>query len=470
MARVGEHTSLIVVKEGDKNHIKVYYSRKGVSRFKTNVYVKDKSTFLKDNELRKSNAINPLSFQDDKKKIYDFQLKIEEIIEEFEKEHLQKPTKVQLDSLLLNYKDKKQRVYTFIGDYLSEYALTYQKKDERNEKSLYLAFSSALFQFFTYKNRKYYFTEINRKFIEEFIDYLLFLKPKRESNSQAGETPLHELGKSVKFDARFGMNNNTLLKRIDTFRSFIIWAMREKHVSLDYPKIIESFKSVIKEKNIGEYSNIEFAFRRMVDVRKLGSEEFESMIKDASYQELNNGSIKERGVGRDILIRAKDFFLISILTGNRLSDLKAIKEHHVFLGKQTAKKTKNQFLLNSNASAIQLLEKHKYDIKMPDSKYNKCIKVVMKQFYHNLLKEKDKMVVQIERRGNHEQVEYVEYYTLASSHSGRRSFATIAYHESGKTKRAIMQFTGHTSEKEFDKYIQLEPEQDKEDFATLMTL
>ncbi|MFB9864108.1 phage integrase SAM-like domain-containing protein [Rufibacter immobilis] len=465
------YTSLIVVKEGNKNHIKIYYSHEGIIRFKTNVYVKDKDQFSKDRDFKKSNAVSPSTFQVDKEKIEDIKGKLDAEIKDFEKEHLQKPTKAQLMSLINSYKAQTQRTYTYVSDYLTEYNLSFEKKDD-NQKSLYSSFCSALFQFFTYKNRNYFFKEIDKRFIQEFIDYLLFKKPKISDVTKIDGEPVHQLNddEPIKFDPRFGMNNNTLLKRLDTFKSFLLWVGREKKIKLDYTTITKAIKDVTSQHNISEYDNIQFAFKRMDEVRKLAEKQFEDLIKDDRYEELRNGEIKFRGVSRDILIRAKDFFLISILTGNRLSDLKAIKKHHVILGKQTAKKTKNQFLLNSNESAIQLLEKHNFSLKMPDTKYNKCIKVFMKQFYHDYLNQKDNTVIQIERRGKHEQIEMVEYYTLASSHSGRRSFATIAYNESDKTKRAIMQFTGHTSEQEFDKYIQLEPEQDKEDMALLMTL
>ncbi|SFH41752.1 phage integrase SAM-like domain-containing protein [Pontibacter chinhatensis] len=470
MARLDEHTSLIVVKEGAKLHIKIYYSRDGIKRYKTNIYVKDKVQFIKDKGFRKGNALSPASFQEDKSRLDELQLKIETLIDDFLREHLVKPTAEQLDALLENHKGSSQKSYTYICDFLREYTENFNSK-ERNSKSVVRALDSALTQFWSHKNRKYYFNEIDEKFIGDFIDYLLFEKPKRLSNSKTDiRRPSHHLHSPVVFDHEFGMNNNTLVKRLDAFRSFIIWAINNKGVNIDYNKVKEALKKAKKDKSITEYTNIEFAFRTMDDVKLLASKEFENTIKDDTYVENVSGAEKPKGVSRDVLIRTKDFFIISILTGNRVSDLRAIKRHHVSMGKQTAKKTKGQFLLNSNKSVLQLLEKHDYNMNMSDPKYNKCIKVVLKQFYQNFLHQKDKMVYVIERRGRHEQVQEVEYFNLAASHSGRRSFATIAYHESNKSKRSIMQFTGHTSEKEFDKYIQLAPEEDIKDFADFMSI
>ncbi|TPE43577.1 phage integrase SAM-like domain-containing protein [Pontibacter mangrovi] len=469
MARLDEHTSLIVVKEGSKLHIKIYYSRDGIKRYKTKVYVKDKAQFTKDKGFKKNNALNPSSFQDDKKKLDELQLKIETIIEDFEREHLVKPTAAQLDSLLTNFKGKSQKSYTYISDYLSEYTSGFDEKP-RNSKSVVRALDSALTQFWAYKNRQYYFNEIDEKFIGDFIDFLLFYKPKRLSDNIIVAKPKHRLSEPVSFDAHFGMNNNTLLKRLDALRSFIKWVINEKKLSTDYNNIKDALRKSIRDYNLTEYSNVEFAFREMSEVRLLASNNFEDSIKDDYYPELIDSVEKLKGVSRDVLIRAKDYFLVSVLTGNRVSDLRAIKKHHIGLGKQTAKKTKGQFLLNSNESVVKLLQKHNFDMNMSDSKYNKCIKVFLKQFYRDFLKQEDKLVYITERRGKYEQVKQVVYFNLASSHSGRRSFATIAYHSGTKTKRSIMQFTGHTSEKEFDKYIQLAPEEDIKDFADLMSI
>lgn len=468
MARLDEHTSLIVVKEGNKLHLKIYYSRDGIKRYKTNVYVKDKAQFMKDRGFRKSNAVSPETFQEDKARLNDLQLKIETIIDDFLREHLVKPTAAQLDTLLETYKESSQKSYTYVCDYLEEYTGSFDRK-ERNSKSVVRALGSALTQFWSFNNRKYFFNEIDYKFINEFVDFLLFHKPKRQTCEQEPAEPSHRLTTPVTFDQGFGMNNNTLLKRLDAFRSFIIWAINTKGVNIDYNKVKEALKRVAKDRDISGYSNVEFAFRTMEDVKLLASMEFEESIKDDTYPEHINGVEKSKGVSRNVLIRAKDFFVISVLTGNRVSDLRAIRRHHVDLGKQTAKKTKGQFLLNSNKSVVALLEKYDYNMNLSDAKYNKCIKVVLKQFYTDYL-QRHKRVYVVERRGEYEQVQEVEYYTLASSHSGRRSFATINYHSNTKSKRAIMQFTGHTSEKEFDKYIQLTPEDDIKDFAVFMSL
>lgn len=467
MARLNQFTSLIAVKEKDKIHIKILYSKDGqVKRFKTNVYIKDAGLFKKDKIFKKNNAVNPSTYKDDQNKLDETQLKLESVIESFEREYNDKPTIAQLDALIKNYKDNSKKNYTYISDFWEEYLKNFHKRG-RNGKSVINAFISGFNQFSEYTNKKYTFNDINEEFFEELVNYFLFKKPK--SNKQVIREPLHKLTEPVCFDPDFGMNNNTLMKRLDACMSFIKWAVTKKDIKVDYDKIKEMLKKVKSECQIDEYSNIEFAFKKRADIKLLGSPEFENIIKDDSYMESPDGQKRIRAISKEVLIRAKDYFLISILTANRVSDLRAIKKHHIVLGKQKAKKTKEEFLLNSNQTIIDLLEKYNYDIKMNDAKYNKCIKLFLKQFYKDFLK-KEELVWVVERRGKYEQYKQVEFFTLAGSHSGRRSFASILYNEGRYPKRKIMQFTGHHSEQEFDKYIQLSPEEDIQEISDFMNI
>ncbi|WP_242926945.1 phage integrase SAM-like domain-containing protein [Pontibacter vulgaris] len=470
MDYLGKHTSLIAVKEGDKVHVKVYYSREGTKRYKTNVYVKNKAQFDKGNKFTKNNSLNPQNFKDDEDKIIKVQGKIERIIQLFFDEHLDKPTAAQLDDLIANYKEESQRNYTFISDYLAEYVEIFEEKN-RNSKSVVKAFASAYTQFCQFQNRNYKFNDINEKFLSDLIDYFLLHKPK-STKYDVGK-PNHLLSKSQpeqsEFDTNFGMNNNTLLKRLDAFRSFILWAQKMKGINIKYDTVSDALKKVKSEKKIVGYTNIEFAFKKREDLKLLASEEFESIIKDDIYIEHSKGKKLEKGVSKELLVRAKDYFVVSILTANRISDLRNIKRHHIELGKQKAKKTNAEFLLNSNQTIVDLLEKNSYDLNMNDGKYNKCIKVFLRQFFTEYLKKVDRVWV-VEWRGEFAQYKEVEYYSLAGSHSGRRSFASILYNEGRYPKRKIMQFTGHSSEREFDKYIQLSPEEDIQEVSDFMNI
>ncbi|MBK0401881.1 phage integrase SAM-like domain-containing protein [Adhaeribacter sp. BT258] len=465
MARLNEYTSLVAVKEREKNHIKILYTKDGkIKRFKTNIYVKDAGLFNEDKIYRKTNAIAPNDYQTDKTKLDNKQLRIESIIEGYVNKHHDKPTPEQVENLLTTYKEESKVNYSTIQGYLEDYHKLYEKK-ERNKKSVVNAVKSGYEQFCTYKNMDYSFDDIGEEFFKDLINYLLFNKPKNQKQSG---TPNHLLTAQVIFDDRFGMNNNTLLKRLDALMSFFKWAIN-KGVNLDYEKLKLILKNVKKELQISEFTNLEFAFKKREDVKLLSSSEFDGALQDDSYIEFSAGQEVSRSVSKEILIRSKDYFVISILTANRISDLKLIKRHHLEMGKQKAQKTNNEFLLNSNQTIKDLLEKHDYTLGMSDQKYNKCIKVFLKQFYQNFLQRLEKVWVK-EIRGKYEQYKEVEYHTLAASHSGRRSFASILYNEGRYPKRMIMSFTGHTSEQEFDKYIQLSPIDDIQEVSEFLNI
>ncbi|MFC5269449.1 hypothetical protein [Adhaeribacter terreus] len=118
--------------------------------------------------------------------------------------------------------------------------------------------------------------------------------------------------------------------------------------------------------------------KKREDVKLFSSPGFDAELHDDTYLEYSAGQEVERSVYKEVLIRAKNYFLISTLTANRISDLELIKPHHLEMGKQRAQKTKNEFLFNSNQTIKDLLEKHDYTLGMSDQKYNKCIKVFLK--------------------------------------------------------------------------------------------
>lgn len=466
MARLNEHTALVAVKERDKNHIKILYTKNGkVKRFKTNVYVKDATLFNQDKIFRKNNAVSPNEFQVDKTRLDEAQIKIETIVSDFNTQYQDKPTTDQIDNLILNYKEAIKINFTSITHYLNDYFKLFEARG-RNGKSVVSAFKSSFEQFVAHKNLEYAFHDVDEVFFNDLVNYFLFTKPK---NQNLAAEPVHHLVDPIAFDDRFGMNNNTLLKRLDVCMSFFKWAITKKGVKLDYEKLKEILKKVKKDLQISEYSNFEFAFKNREDLKSLASKEFDAALKDDIYVELAAGKEVNRPVTKQVLIRAKDYFVISALTANRISDLKLIKKHHLEMGKQKSQKTKNEFLLNSNRTIKELLEKHNYSLGMNDQKYNKCIKVFLKQFYNDFLKKEERVWIK-EIRGKYEQFKEIEYYKLAASHSGRRSFASILYNEGRYPKRLIMSFSGHTSEQEFDKYIQLNPVEDIQQVSDFMNI
>lgn len=86
--------------------------------------------------------------------------------------------------------------------------------------------------------------------------------------------------------------------------------------------------------------------------------------------------------------------------------------------------------------------------KILEKDLNKNIKIVGK------LLEFTENVECISKKGGQEIVEYIEKYQLIHSHTARRSFCTNNY-KKGNSVTDIMHFSGHTTEREFYKYIRI---------------
>ena len=467
MARANQNTNLVAVKEKDKYHIKILYSKNSsIRRFTTNVYVKDGKVFKKDRVFRKNNSLFPNNFQADKNKLDEKQLKIETLIEDFVNEHHDKPTVLQLESLYNGFKENSQSSYTYINEYLEEYYSGFGDKTH-NEKSVVRSLKNGFDLFCEEQNSKCLFKDLDKAFFKDFINFLLFKKP---VTTGIKGSPNHSLNKHGSiFDERFGMNNNTLLKRLEALSTFLKWVIEKKEVKLNYIQLKAELKEAVKELKVKGFEKDEFVFKTKEEVELLASLDFEKCIHEDYYEEIHQGKRVKRSVSRDLLIRAKDYFVVSVLTGTRVSDLIKIKPHNVALKTQKAGKTQTHFQLNSNTIVQQLLKKHKYSLGMNTSKYNKLLKVIMRQFQVEYLKDIRHEYI-VDWRGEYEQVKKVASHQLVSSHSGRRSFCTILYYQARLPKRTIMKFSGHKSESMFDKYVKIKAEDELEVVSNFFNL
>jgi len=162
------------------------------------------------------------------------------------------------------------------------------------------------------------------------------------------------------------------------------------------------------------------------------------------------------------LDNARDWLIISVWTGLRVSDLLRLNTSFIkdenFI-KITTVKTKTPISIFINPYVREILNKRKgkFPKKISSQKFNDYIKVVCKEVgIDNLVKGAKLVPIDIGENGKEEIIyrkrkgEYKKY-ELISSHVGRRSFATNMY---GKLNTlAIMKITGHTTEKQFLSYI-----------------
>lgn len=151
--------------------------------------------------------------------------------------------------------------------------------------------------------------------------------------------------------------------------------------------------------------------------------------------------------------RVRDLFLIGSFTGQRISDWKKLVKENIqeFNGKRcfvlNQTKTNTEVIIPIHPIIEKIFSKRKGNA--PKFVNEQDINVTIK-----LIAQKAKINELIKQKDNEPK------YSLISSHSGRRSFCSNAY-KSGMDSLAIMQLSGHKTEKSFLTYIKIS----KEEFA-----
>lgn len=156
--------------------------------------------------------------------------------------------------------------------------------------------------------------------------------------------------------------------------------------------------------------------------------------------------------------KARDMFLLGCFTAMRYSDCSRLKKEYLRNGLiyMTQKKTGGSIVVPASPKVIAILKRNggaAPDISQPVM--NRAIKKVC--FRAKIF---DKVEI-TKSKGDRHYTELVEKYTLVSSHTARRTAATILY-QSGVPASQVMKLTGHKTESEFYKYIRTTKEENAE--------
>lgn len=155
----------------------------------------------------------------------------------------------------------------------------------------------------------------------------------------------------------------------------------------------------------------------------------------------------------------RDLFLLGVYTGMRYSDFSTLApgDYHthdgIFMVKKRAKKTKAEIAVPINEKARAILVR--YGMKPPgttNQKFNQGLKKIAQLAGLN-----DLVKIQ-ETKGGVERVSMRPKWSLVTSHTGRRTFATLSYLRlaaAGLPIDGIMDITGHKTRREFLKYIKV---------------
>lgn len=216
-------------------------------------------------------------------------------------------------------------------------------------------------------------------------------------------------------------------------------------------KNLKSFlKSAVEE---GYNTNLTYANREFKAPKELTTAIY---LTDEEIKSIINLDLKKHPE----LDRARNIFIIGCLTGQRVSDYNRLTKDNIvslegtlfFKIRQT--KTQKEVHCPITNEIKKILKKYKGDPppRMHEQDLNTHLKEVARRA--DILE----LVECNFTKGGKKISERVPKYKLVSTHSARRSFCTNMY-KKGMPIYDIMVFSGHSTEKEFYKYIRIEKEQ-----------
>lgn len=304
----------------------------------------------------------------------------------------------------------------FINNEIENYRTKRNKKFAKNTKDQYLTTLNKLLDFEIFIESKIKFSELNKKFCNSFVDFL--------------ENEQH-------------LTNSTIQTYLTKLKSIL--------------DIAE--KNDIFFKKVNDYLSVEINETNDVYLSSEELDSIEKLVIEKNYQE-----------------NARNWFVLECNTGLRVSDLSGLKKSDIILKKIGSKevrgvsvrqkKTGNLIFVPFNKSIEQILVKNNGDFprKISDQKYNKYIKEVCQLANITQLVEGSKIVKLKDKNIYRKKEGKYPKYQLISSHTGRRTFATLNYLK-GVKSYAIMEVTGHKSISTFENYLKMKNEELLEEFV-----
>ncbi|MCK8521932.1 site-specific integrase [Aquimarina sp. D1M17] len=222
--------------------------------------------------------------------------------------------------------------------------------------------------------------------------------------------------------------NNTYSRNLGLFKTFMFWALKNKHT---YNSAFVGFE---KKKRV--------------------------ITKQIALSMLDIQTILTYDYKNERLERVRDVFVFACVTGMRFGELKLITKNDIvgnnFILKEEKESEKQSRSIPLSDVAISILRK--YDYKLPliaNQKYNEYIKEVFKEagYTHNVVKNTT--------RGKENIKEVIPFYDRISSHTARRTFITLMKKDK-QSDKLIASISGHRDLKTLNQYYQVD-DQDKEE-------
>lgn len=280
----------------------------------------------------------------------------------------------------------------------------------------------------------------------EFIDFYINKKSKRRTESfknQYKTLSNHIKEFSKKYNAEIFTNSVT-----DDFLDDFIEYSENKNLKINTIKgLVDRIKNITKKAGTYGYA-VDCSYD---DVSMCEEESFSiylSMNDISRIYYYNNLSKSQEKI--------KDLFIIGCLTALRYSDYSTLnisnfQDNYIV---KTTQKSKTKVRIPMHDFVKEIIKK--YDNNIPNGYciqyFNKYIKMIMKKIGFN------EEFTYTYTKGGGLITETKKKYELISSHTARRSGATNMYLTGRMRTFEIMSLTGHTSEKNFFKYIKVTKE------------
>lgn len=289
-----------------------------------------------------------------------------------------------------------------INAYFEEFIKVKKATLVPNSLKAYTTTSNHLKEYFNKKRVKISFNEIDEKFYNSFVNYMI---------------------------EDVGLTNNTVNKLTKNLKSFIKWALEQ-----------------------GYHQNENF--------RKFSYKENESEIFVLDWDELMH--LYNLEIEKEYLRQVRDVFCFGCFTSLRYSDIYNLKKNQISndIISIRVQKTKEVIQIPLNKYSKAILEKYN------KIQGEKCLPVISNQKMNDYLKTVGELagmksiVTRVRYKGTERIEEHLPKYDILTTHIARKTFITNAFRLNIPVE-VIMQISGHKDHKVFKRYNKIAQEQVK---------
>jgi len=289
-----------------------------------------------------------------------------------------------------------------INAYFEEFIKVKKATLVPNSLKAYTTTSNHLKEYFNKKRVKISFNEIDEKFYNSFVNYMI---------------------------EEVGLTNNTVNKLTKNLKSFLKWASEQ-----------------------GYHQNETF--------RRFSYKENESEIFVLDWEELIH--LYNLEIEKDYLRQVRDIFCFGCFTSLRYSDIYNLKKNQITndIINLRVQKTKEVLQIPLNKYSKTILEKYS---SLPTEK---CLPVISNQKMNDYLKivgalaDMKSIVTRVKYKGTERIEENLPKYDILTTHIARKTFITNAFRLNIPVE-VIMQISGHKDHKVFKRYNKIAQEQVK---------